>query len=186
MRLVAAFGYALILTPSAPAWGQAVTLADLDGATIETSVGYRNTARWRGQLVSTRSRSDRKILIGPGETGRVEWSMTSQGPHGTRTTAPTSFSFTLGQAREIASMGGGHSVWIFNDGIITNLRTYQVGGYKLSITFAHKDGHLTCATQELHAREMGAGNIRRESAFGGDWEIISAKQVSSSCKVRKD
>jgi hypothetical protein len=188
MRLVAAFACALtVITLPDPASGEAVTLAD-DGAVIETSVSYQNTARLNGRLVSTRSRTDRKIVMGPGETGRVEWSMTSQSARGTQTTAPTTtYSFTLAQAREVANMGGGHSVWMLNDGVLTSLRTYKVGGYKLSISFARQDGRLTCVAQESHAREVGAGNnIGRESAFGGDWEIISVKQISSTCEVRKD
>jgi hypothetical protein len=186
MRLMAAFACALVSTlGSLPAWGQTVTLADLDGAIVETSVGYQNTARWNGQNVSTQSRTDRKIIMGPADMGRVEWTMTSHSSRGTRTTAPKSYSFTLGQPRETASMGGGHIVWLFNDGVLTLLRTYKVGGFKMSITFARHDGGLTCSIQQAHAREVGAGNIRRESAFGGSWEIISAKQISSTCRIRK-
>ncbi len=64
-----------------------------------------------------------------------------------------------------------------------------------SVMFAELDGavvdvsvsyHFACSVDESHAREIGAGRIRREFAFGGDWEIISAKQISSSCSVRKD
>ena len=186
MRLMAGLTYALVLIlVSVPACGQAVTFSELDGAVVETSVGYQNTARWNGRKIFTQSRSDRTITMGPADTGRVEWTMMSRGPRGPRTTAPASYSFTLGQPRETAGMGGGHIVWLFDDGVLTMLRTYKVGGYKVSITFARRDGGLVCSMEESHAREVGAGNIRRKSAFGGDWEIISAIQTSSTCKVGK-
>jgi hypothetical protein len=187
MRLVADFAYAFMLAmASVPACGQSVMFAELDGAVVDVSVSYQNVAYWNGRKVSTQSTSNRTIIIGPGDTGRVTWTMTSRGSRRTSTTAPATYSFTLGRAREVASMGGGHGVWLFDDGVLTTLRTYQVGGYKMSIRFSREGTGFACSVDESHAREIGAGRIRRESAFGGDWEIISAKQISSSCSVRKD
>jgi hypothetical protein len=120
------------------------------------------------------------------ETDLAQAALESIRPQVSLSTTPALYSFTLGHPRQTASMGGGHAVWIFADGVLTMLRTYKVGGFKMSIAFARHETGLTCSIEAPHAREVGAGNIRRESAFGGSWEIISAKQISSSCKIRKD
>ena len=68
---------------------------------------------------------------------------------------------------------------------IAYLQTHKVGGYKASIAFTRGAGGLACTVRTPLMREAGMGNIRRDSVFGGDFEIISSRQTSSSCRVAK-
>ena len=168
MRLESEFVCAAILAAlTTPAWGQAVTLADLEGAVVEASVTYQNRALWRGQPISNQSRSDWKITMGRDGAGRVESTMTVHNERGSRTTSPSSSSFIAGRPTQTSGQGGGHRVWIFNNGVLTMLRTYISGGFKVSVAFARGAQGLTCTIRAVHAREVGGGNIRRESPFGG-------------------
>jgi hypothetical protein len=167
-----------------PAWGENVTLADLTGSVVEASASYENSGLWEGRHVLTQSRTDWKIIIQPGGAVRGEWSMTIHGARGTRRTAPVSFSFVLGQPKKTTNLGGGHSVWLFENGVLTRLQTFKVGGFQLKIAFHRSGEHLTCSVSAPQMREIGAGNTQRESAFGGRFEIISSKQVASTCQIK--
>jgi len=176
-------GVCVLIALAAPAQGQAVTLAELNGATIETTIMYQTEARWNGQPVSTQSSHHRTVVLGPGNAGRTDWSMTITGPRGTRSSSPQSYSFTLGQPQQTQSLGGGHSLWTFANGTLTYLQTHRVGGFKSSIAFTRRAGGVACAVRAPLMREVGMGNNRRESVFGGDFEIIGSRQMSSSCRV---
>jgi hypothetical protein len=171
---------------AAPAWGQPVTFADLQGATIEASVVHHQVRRRDGQVVSGETRQTWRTVIGPGDTIHSTSSNTAYGPRGSRSSAPRSGSFTLGKPRPVSDLGGGHAVWAFTNGTLNYLRTYRAaGGYKRTFSFTRSGAGLTCTIRTAFAREDGVGNIDFESPMGGRVEILSSKQVSSSCRVSK-
>ena len=179
---IAGFMLAVI---AGPAWGQTVTLADLEGVVVQASVGYQNHARWNGKEIQNRSRTHWTISLGRDGAGRSEWSTTVQNAGRSYTSAPISGSFTVAQARQAASLGSGHALWVFDNGVLTLLRTYRAGGFKLSIAFTRSSGRLTCTIRAVNLHEIGAGNTRRDSPFGGDYEIISEIPTGSTCNVTK-
>ena len=183
----AQLAFALVLSlVSVPAWSQAVTLADLQGATIEASVTYHQVRRREGQVQSGETRQTWRTSIGPGDVVHSTSTNMAEGPRGTRTSAPRSTSLPLGKSREVRGLGGGQAVWVFTNGTLTYLRTYRAaGGYKRTFTFTRSGGGLACTIRTAFAREDGVGNIDFESPFGGRLEILSSKQVSSNCRVSK-
>jgi len=169
-----------------PALSQPVTFADLQGATIEATVVYQQVRRRDGQVLSGETRQSWRTVIGPGDAIQSTTSQTSSSERGTRTSAPRTGSFTLGKPRTVFDLGGGDAVWAFTNGTLNYLRTYRgAGGYKRTFTFTRAGGGLNCSVRTAFARETGVGRIDLESPFGGRVEILSSKQVSSSCRVSK-
>jgi hypothetical protein len=111
---------------------------------------------------------------------------TTHSRRGTRREAPRSATFTLDEAREIPSRGGGEGVWTFADGTLTSIRTFKSGARRVSFAFARGADGLTCAASFAFAREDGSGPVRLRSRSGDrDVVIVSAKQVSSTCRVTR-
>jgi hypothetical protein len=172
-----------ILAP--PAWAAGVTLADLEGALVETSVVYDRTGRWGDRVVSGSLRDDRKITIGPGGSLQNTVVHTMSGPGGT-SVRQESGSFTISKPKQVQNLGGGDAVWIFENGTLTLLRTYRSGAYKTEIVFTRGTTGIACKVRAPFARENGTGSVEMTSAVNGQsWQVISAKQISSSCRVTK-
>jgi hypothetical protein len=167
------------------ALAQGITLADIDGASIETTVVYDQVGRKDGAVMSSRLRDDRKITIGPGDTLQHSIVHTVTGPRGTRVFPTPSGTFTLNKPREVHSLGEGHAIWVFANGTLTFLRTYRSGGYKTEITFHRNSAGLTCSIRSPFARENGTGDIEMTSLAGGTWQLISSRVLSTSCRVAK-
>jgi hypothetical protein len=182
-QLALALALGLIATP---AWSQPVTFADLQGATIEATIVSHQVRRRDGQILSGESRQTWRTVIGPGDAIQSTTSTTASSERGTRTSAPRTGSFTLGKPRPVSDLGGGHAVWAFTNGTLNYLRTYKgAGGYKRTFTFSRGASGIACTIRTAFARETGVGRIDMESPFGDRVEILSSKQVSSSCRVSK-
>jgi hypothetical protein len=170
-----------------PVWAAGVTLADLEGAVIETSVVYDRTIRLQDQgVIPSRLQHDRTITIGPGgnlHSTLVHNISTPRGP----VVRQESGSATIGQPKQIRSLGGGgDAIWIFENGTLTLLRTFRSGAYKMEIVFARGATGISCKMRAPYVRENGTGSIEMASAGNGqNFEVISERQVSSSCRVTK-
>jgi hypothetical protein len=172
---------------SAPAWGQAVTFADLEGAVVDSTVISRQVIRREGREVTVRLHNRLNLVIGPGNKINATWTTTSHTPRGVRHGKPRTISATLERPREATGiLGPGHAVWIFNEGTLTNLRTYKGGAFRGEITFVRDAKGFTCARTENYARENGRDPIVLNSAIDGvPLTLISNKQISSTCTVTK-
>jgi hypothetical protein len=162
-----------------------VTLADLEGAVIETSLVYDRTVRLQDQgVIPSRLQHDRKITIGPGANLHNTLVHTISTPRGS-VVRQESGSLTIGKAKQIQTLGGGgDAVWIFENGTLTLLRTYRTGAYKMEIVFTRSATGISCKVRAPWARENGTGSIEMSSAGNGqNFEVISARQISSSCRV---
>jgi hypothetical protein len=159
---------------------QAITAESLNGATVNASVTYDVQSRRNGQDFRTTSTFAMQYRFGPGGTVNGTVTRTANLPRGPASTTRT-FTGTLGKPREIS--GSGHSVMVLAGNTLTMLRTFDVGGNKTTITFS--GGGRTCSVQGIMAREVGAGTTRRDHIKGGTVDIISAKQISSSCQVSR-
>jgi hypothetical protein len=178
---------AIILSSSFATWAYAagITVADLDGAVIEATIVYEMRGhRPGGEIVPYRLQQDRKITIGPGDALQNSTVDTYTWPWGTRV-QNGSGAFTINKPREVQSHGGGSGVWLFSNGILAFLRTYHSGGYKIEISFGRGASGLSCHYRSPFARENGVGSIEMGRSGGRPWQVISAKQVSSSCHVAR-
>ena len=105
---------------------------------------------------------------------------------GTRTGKATGGTWTLEQPRTLKNRGGGHGVWIFENGTLTNLRTFKGGAFKKTIAFARTADGLNCSATEILLREDGVTGVNLTSAFDGrPSQIMNSKQISSTCRVMK-
>jgi hypothetical protein len=167
----------------------AVTFAELDGVVVEARVVLQEVIRRQGKQFPIRAVGDTKLTIGPGTSLYVTLTSTSHHPRGVSKGQPISFVSRLERPGEVAksNMGGGHGVWVFSDGTLTNLRTYGGGGaFKRDIVFTRTAGGLACKITEGFAREGGTGSIAFNSPIDGVLvTVVSARQVSSSCQVTK-
>lgn len=172
------------------AWGQPasdrlVTIADLAGAVIESRVVSEQQNRKEGKEFSQRVQNDLKLAIGPDGkiSGTVQATLHQAGK--IFRLKPENISSLLERPSAINISGPGHSVWIFNDGVLTFLRTLVGGGFKREIKFAHGASGVTCVAEEGFAREQGGGSIVLKSFDGKPFTVLGAKPISSSCRVLK-
>jgi hypothetical protein len=164
-----------------PAHG-AELLDTLRGVTIEASTDYDARVRRPIGVFTAHSHAVWRLTIGADDT--VTGSMTRVGTGRGRTFSKSrNFRGKLGVAREIA--GSGNTVMIWSDNQLVILRTFESGGMKATFHFSQEGDQIKCALEAPLAREVGAGNIRRDSVSGGEVEFLSVKQVGSTCRVNR-
>lgn len=187
MPLRALLPAALLTALPAAAEAQTVTYAELEGAVVQASVTYHQVRRSDGEDVSGLVRQDWRFVIGSGERIQYESTITAFFRRGSRSSTPETGTARLGRPGQTAQHGGGDGVWVFANGTLTFLRTYRgEGGYKRSIHFSRSPSGYSCTIKTAFARENGRGAIRFTSPVdGGRVEMLSAKTVSSSCRVAK-
>jgi hypothetical protein len=175
-----------VLAPSA--WAQQpVTAADLVGSTVKVSVTSDRVMRRDGRQFPNRYQTDWTIDFISEDTIRPTFIGTSYSPRATNKTPPEGGRLiVLGQPNEINSRGGGHRLWIFNDGVLTFLRTYEGGSMKATIAVTRSGEGFSCTASVSWPREVGVQTIRlRSFVDNASIEIVSAKQSASSCKISK-
>lgn len=178
-RRVSPFILALALWPAplSPAAAQGVSVESLRGRTITASVSWETKARRNGREFDNPVKNDFTIVIG--SDGKVTGTVTRHvvGPSGP-TTQTRSFSAVLGRPRDAV---GGSALMLLSGNTLTMLRTFEVGGGKTTITLG---GGGSCTIRSPAMRETGSGVLlRRDAVVGGQIEILSSRQVSSSCRV---
>lgn len=172
---------------SEPAGAQdRVSFADLQGAVIHTRVLFQQDGLSNGQPFQNQAEVVSTITIDSANTLTNTVVSTAYNPRGVRASPPRTGSFTLGQPREVAAAGGGHALWIFQDGQLINLRTFRAGAYKGTISFSRGPEGLRCSIRPAYAREAGIADWNWVSPISGtDIQMKSIKPISSSCQVTK-
>jgi hypothetical protein len=165
---------ALAMAWTAPAaWSQEVAFADLDGVVIEIRVVVQEIVAEEGTAYDGSIERNVKIEIGPGDRIVSTYQGTWHGAHGAKKGTILRSERKLEQPGDHKAYGGGDVVWTFKDGTLSWLQVYKMGGgFKRTIAF-----------------ERGPKGIRRiafesTTGTGGKVEIVSEKQISSSCSVR--
>ena len=175
----------LMLLGPAPAFAQGVTFADLEGAVVEARVVNDQLIRRDGHEFTVQFTQVSRMVFKPG--GLIEWSVapTSLTPKGLKPGARRQGTSPLGKPGQTESLGGGEGIWLFEEGVLTNLRTYsKSGGYKRTFAFVRKGEEMNCTAREVFMREEGAGPITLRSAIDNTpMQVLSFKPVTSSCKV---
>jgi hypothetical protein len=165
---------------------QPVSFADLQGAVIQTRVLFQQDGLSNGRPFQNQAERVSTITITSTNTLTNSVFATAHTPRGPRTSPTRSGSFTLGQPREIPSVGGGHILWIFEDGKLISLRTFRAGGFRSTISFSRGPEGLRCAISAAYAREAGIADWNWISPITGtDIQMKSVKPISSDCEVVK-
>jgi len=165
------------------AWGQTTTIEDLQGALMEVSVTHERTIRRDGKELPNKLRSDWKIRFNSVDSISVSSERISYGLRKTNRTKEKESVKNLARPRETTSRGGGHALWMFDDDALTFLRTYQGGGMKATFTVARSPTGFDCTAKVSWLREEGAPIVMRSFVDDARLEILSARQVASTCRV---
>jgi hypothetical protein len=162
------------------AFGQTVTLAELQGAVIHNKVIYQQEGlRGDGQRFSSQMTFDNTVTINSESSLTNATTITI----GDRVTDSFSGTFAVGKPREVSRSGGGHAIFVFEGGRLTLLSTFRAGGFKRAITFTRGAGGLRCSVSAPFARESGAPTFNWTTRSGFDVRTVNLKSISSSCQV---
>ena len=174
----------LLAMPSAPAFAEAVTLADLAGSVVEADIHRRQTMQRQGPPFTIQTHQNWKFDINADNTIDLVVNTTVRGPRGTQKAPPDAGRFTLEQARVVRNRGGGQGIWNFSDEALHFTRTFPSGAYRAHFTFTRSEGGITCKVTEAFAREDGNKPITLDSALGdGPVTMIESQQEPSDCRV---
>ncbi len=148
------------------------------GKSISAVVNYQVKGRRGGIDFDAPMKFDLNLSVSGDGAVTGNAARSSEGRRGPIATS-RGISATIGKPREIA--GSGNSVIVVSGNTMTILRTFEVGGAKITINL---QGGGRCSITAPVVREVGAGTTKRDHIAGGTAEIFSARQVSSSCSVR--
>jgi hypothetical protein len=161
---------------SEPAMAQ-LSVDQMNGKSVTFSI-VRNVSgvNARGPFTGAIATSTGRIQIsGNSISGSMTRVVTYQGhPVGT---VSGSLSGAIGKPQQ--GTNGGNYVWMLQGNALTMLRTFAVGGTRITIIFNGSG----CSVESPMMHEVGAGNSRMRSAIGGQVEVTSATLVSTSCTV---
>lgn len=165
-----------------------ITMADLQGMTVETTVFHQQVITRNGsQPYPHRQRQDTKFSISA--ENKLEGSVLATGynQNGTFKGTPQRISSSLERPGVGKSFGGGNGVWVFQDSTLTSFYVYKAGGaFKRDIVFSRTSNGLACTAKEYFVREDGAGPIVWNSSVdGARMTIVKSSQTSTTCKVTK-
>ena len=178
----ACFLCGLVLQP-VYAWAQTITMEDLQGALMEVSVTQERTIRRDGRELPNKFRMDWKIRFNSLESISVSSERISYGLRKTNRTKEKESVKNLTRPTETRLRGGGHALWILEDDALTFLRTYQGGGLKATFAMARSPTGFDCTAKVGWLREEGAPIVMRSFVDEARLEILSARQVASSCRI---
>jgi hypothetical protein len=164
--------------------GETVAVTDLAGMVVDADIHRQQDMRREGRSFSVQAHQRWKVDINADKTIDVTVNTTFRDSRGTRKAPPIAGRFTLDEALDVRSHGGGQGAWNFADGVLHFTRTFPSGAYRAHFAFARGEGGITCKVTEAFAREDGNKPITMESPFGGRVSIVNARQESSDCRVK--
>lgn len=176
---------AVLIGLACPDTASAVTIEELAGAKIDAVVNLDQHVQFQAREWRQVGTQHFRFSIGAG--GEISGSFTRSGsnPRGERMSQTTAIKAAIGKPGQSNVAGEGHRVWILDGDKLTLLRAFAAGGIKIEITFAGSGSGMTCSARAAFAREEGAGRPRFKGIGGGQIEMLSATQTSSTCRVSR-
>ena len=176
--------FLIMISLSAVALSQEITITDLAGKKVSAAVEMRSHSRNRGRDFHGETRMKWELSFGAGGAISGEQSRVYRIGGEVKGQDTRKIKGTIGKPGEYAE---GHSVWILAGSALTRLSTTDTGAFRTTITFAKVGERWTCKAANVMAREVGKGDTRQKGvasgAQGTNIEIVSLKQLSSSCTV---
>lgn len=169
----------VVAAQTAPAMAQGTSVESLHGKSITASVQYEVQLRREGREFAAPVTAEWRLAIGADNRVTGSISRTSVSPRGPVSTSRP-ISAVIGRPGQIKDAGG-HGLILLSGNTLTLLRTFEVGGIKTTITLTGGGG---CSIDAPVMKEVGAGPTRRDAIVGGSIEILSSRQVSSTCRVK--
>jgi hypothetical protein len=168
---------------SAPTLAQTVNWADLKGVVVDADIHRDQRTGRLGLSATVTVQQTWKILIAADKSLEFTVATTARGPGAPAKPLTNSGTVTLDERREVATYGGGMTVWEFVDGTLTFFRTFRSGAYRAHFAFVRAPSGLACNVGEAFVRENGTGEIRMHPESGAEITIISSTLLASSCTV---
>ena len=163
-----------------------ITLADLNGVTIYSTVVHQQVLSRDGKEFSQQSRFDVTVSV---KGDRVEGTIKPSGttPRGPFHGAVQPIAATVNKPNASKNFGGGNGIWFLDGSTLTNVLVFKGGGaFRRNIALSRTTNGFACKTSEVFAREGGSGPINwRSTVDGGLLTLVSNRQISSSCSVKK-
>jgi len=180
---------AVALGSSAPviAAEEPVTAADLVGSVMKLSVTNDRTMRREGRQYPDSYQTDWTIEFVSDQTIRASFVGTVHSPRGiSKTPVEAGGPIPFGRPIETPSRGGGTFTWLFENGVLSFLRTYEVGAMKGTFAVSRTDRGFACTAAVSWPKEVGKPSIvMRSFVDNSRVEIIAAKQSASSCAITR-
>jgi len=174
---------------SSPLMGaeEPVTAADLVGSVMRLSVTNDRIMRREGRQYPDKYQTDWTIEFVSEDTIRPTFVGTAYAPRGTfKTPVETGGLVLLGRSIETPSRGGGTFTWLFETGVLSFVRTYEVGAMKATFGVSRTDRGFACTATVSWPKEVGKPSIvMRSFVDNSKVEIMTAKQSASSCAISK-
>jgi hypothetical protein len=170
-----------------PCWAQEVTFEDLQGVTIQMRIVAKQSGRNKYGPFSGTVERNVTVVIGPGDQISNTYFGIWHGSRGSIPSRTLRSTRRLEQPAPVTTTGPGEMVWSFTEQTLTRLEIYKGGGgFIRKIVFARNAKGINCAVEDAFVRERGGGPIALDSPYdSGAIQIISDKQISSSCGISK-
>jgi hypothetical protein len=179
------------IDPPAKPQIDAITIDDLQNATITGVIVYAGQIRWSGDNIVRVWLQYWRFNIQIGPVTAIKWTLDTSGKYGEKDAKRRHYahSATIGRpdmTPEQHGSGARAVVWTLDGNTLTLLRVFETGGRTVRIMFTRTTSGLLCRAEGAYARETGGGNPKtKDPDRGGYFEFIGAKQTSSACQVRK-
>ena len=172
-----------------PAWGQEVTISDLNGVTVQLSGVYQETVIRNGKTYNPKMHTAVWVTV-QGDTIHSRTQSAALHPDGRKQLAPSRPASAARIGKPFKGNRGNDLVWLFSDGTLTRLAVHTkdggAGGSKLTIKFKREPAGLSCSYSFPMVREVGVGEIRKDAVTDDKpIQILEFKQISSNCTVAK-
>jgi hypothetical protein len=176
-----------MLAMPAMAQAQPVSFTDLENQTVTASFVYGQTVRIldQGRTVNNESRQTMTLAIGPGGRINQEYRIRIVAQNGREVGAFTGN--IKAELNKPTRWQHGEMVFVFENSSLIRLQTFNKGGRKITVTFKRGPAGLTCSVDAPFSKEEGAGSAvdTTSQTTRQRIEILTAKTVSSSCRVDK-
>lgn len=180
--------FAALLAIPAPVQAQAVTFADLEGRTVTAHFVYAQNVRLldEGRTINNESRTTMTLAIGPGSRIAQDFKIQVIAPNGRQVGGFTGRTIKA-ELNKPTKWQHGEMVFVFENESLIRLQTFNKGGRKITISFKRSPSGLTCGVVAPFSKEEGAGSAvdTTSQTTKQRIEILSAKTISSSCRVAK-
>jgi hypothetical protein len=185
--LTGLIAFGLLVMP-VPARAQAVTFADLENHTVTANFTYGQTVKLleaNNRVVNNENRQTMTLTIGPGDRIGQEYRIQIVATNGREVGG---FKGNIkAELNKPTKWQHGDMVFVFENSSLIRLQTFNKGGRKITVSFKRTPAGLTCSVDAPFSKEEGAGSAVDTTSQTNRQriEILSAKTVSSSCRVTK-
>lgn len=182
-----ALSFSVLIALTGGVAAQAVTFEELENQTVTASFVYAQTIRRLDdqRVLNNENRQTMTLRIGPGNKIDQEFKVQIVAANGREVGA-----FTGNISAELnkpTKWRHGEMVFLFEQGSLVRLQTFDTGGRKITVTFKRGKFGIDCSVDAPFSKEEGAGSAVNTTSMVGPQkiEILNAKTVSSACRVAK-